>query len=80
MAARTMFRVWAMFIRSPVPYGPPVQPVFTSHTGTSNRSRRSISMWAYSPGWRGRNGAPKPAENVAVGSFTPISVPASFAV
>ena len=32
-AARTMFRVWSMFIRSPVPYGPPVQPVFTSQTG-----------------------------------------------
>ena len=75
-----MFRVWAMFIRSPVPYGPPVQPVFTSQTGTSSRSSRSISCRAYSPGWRGRNGAPKPAENVAVGSLTPISVPASLAV
>ena len=39
-----------------------------------------MSCWAYSPGWRGRNGAPKPAENVAVGSLTPTSVPASFAV
>ena len=34
-AARTIARVWSMFIRSPVPYGPPVQPVFTSQTGTS---------------------------------------------
>ena len=39
-----MFRVWSMFIRSPVPYGPPVQPVFTSQTGTSYCSRRSISI------------------------------------
>ena len=37
-------------------------------------------MCAYSPGWRGRNGAPKQAENVAVGSLTPTSVPASLAV
>ena len=80
IAARTMFRVWSMFMRWPTPYGPPVQPVFTSQTGTSSFSRWSISMWAYSPGWRGRNGAPNPAENVADGSMTPISVPASLAV
>ena len=79
-AARTIVRVWLMFIRSPVPYGPPVQPVLTSQTGTSWRARRSISIAAYSPGWRGMNGAPKQAENVAWGSFTPTSVPASFAV
>ena len=30
-AARTIDRVWLMFMRSPVPYGPPVQPVLTSH-------------------------------------------------
>ncbi len=69
-----------MFIRSPVPYGPPVHPVFTSQTGTSQRSRRSTSIAAYSPGWRGMNGAPKQAENVAFGSRTPTSVPASLAV
>ena len=79
-AARTIDRVWAMFIRSPVPYGPPVQPVLTSQTGTSSRSRRSISMCAYSPGWRGMNGAPKHAEKVAFGSLIPTSVPASLAV
>ena len=38
-AARTIDRVWSMFIRSPVPYGPPVQPVLTSQTGTSSRSQ-----------------------------------------
>ena len=75
-----MFLVWLMFIRCPVPYGPPVQPVLMSQTGTSYASRRSISMWAYSPGWRGRNGWPKPAEKVALGSITPTSVPASLAV
>ena len=46
MAARTMYRVWSMFIRSPMPYGPPVQPVFTSQTGTPNCSRRSMSIAA----------------------------------
>ena len=46
MAARTMFRVWVMSIRVPVPYGPPVQPVFTSQTGTSYCSRRSMSRCA----------------------------------
>ena len=69
-----------MFIRSPVPYGPPVQPVFTSQARTPYAARRSASIAAYSPGWRGMNGAPKQAENVACGSLTPISVPASFAV
>ena len=39
-----------------------------------------MSIAAYSPGWRGMNGAPKQAENVAFGSLTPTSVPASFAV
>ena len=69
-----------MFIRSPVPYGPPVQPVFTSQTVASWAASRSVSIVAYSPGWRGMNGAPKQAENVADGSFTPTSVPASLAV
>ena len=69
-----------MSIRSPVPYGPPVQPVLTSQTRASCRASRSVSIRAYSPGWRGMNGAPKQAENVAFGSFTPTSVPASLAV
>ena len=69
-----------MSIRSPVPYGPPVQPVFTSHAGAACSSRRSPSIRAYSAGRRGMNGAPKQAEKVAVGFVTPISVPASFAV
>jgi hypothetical protein len=69
-----------MFIRWPVPYGPPVQPVFTSQARTPWRSSRSVSIAAYSAGWRGMNGAPKQTENVAFGSLTPISVPASLAV
>ena len=49
-AARTNCRVCAMFMRCPMPNGPPVQPVFTSQTGTSWRSRRS-------PAWlRSRSG------------------------
>ncbi len=41
---------------------------------------RSPSIRAYTPGWRGRNGAPKQAEKVADGSVTPFSVPATLAV
>ena len=39
-----------------------------------------MSIAAYTPGWRGMNGAPKQALNVAFGSLTPTSVPASLAV
>ena len=49
-AARTIDRVWAMFIRSPLPYGPPVQPVLTSQTWASCAASRSVSIRAYSPG------------------------------
>jgi hypothetical protein len=31
-AAVIIARVWAIFMRLPTPYGPPVQPVLTSHT------------------------------------------------
>ena len=58
-AARTIARVWLMFIRSPVPYGPPVQPVLTSQTGTSQRARRSTSRAAYSPGVAGHERRPE---------------------
>src|SRR5574341_1165160 len=37
-------------------------------------------MSAYTCGWSGRNGAPKHAENVSLGSVTPRSVPATLAV
>ena len=77
---RSIARVYLSFMRSPMPYGPPVQPVFTSHTrepcfvSFSPRSREYVS------GGSGRNGAPKHTENVASGSVTPRSVPATFAV
>ena len=70
----------ASFIRVPTPGGPPVQPVFTSHTGTLCRSNRSPSKSAYRFGGSGRNGAAKQVLNVASGSVTPPSVPATFAV
>ena len=75
-----MFRVWAMFIRWPMPYGPPVQPVFTSQTGTSNLLQavhqhvRVLARVA-----RQERGA-EPGGERADGSLTPISVPASLAV
>src|SRR4051812_44440382 len=79
-AARTIARVYESFIREPVPYGPPVQPVLTSHTFAPCFAIRSPSIRAYTPGCMGRNGAPKQAEKVADGSVTPRSVPATLAV
>src|SRR5262245_5146356 len=75
-----MARVYLIFMRVPVPYGPPVHPVFTSHTFASCRAIRSPSIAAYRLGASGRNGAPKQVLNVAFGSVTPFSVPATFAV
>src|SRR5260370_6146911 len=63
-----------------MPYPPPVQPVLTSHTRASCARILTASNSAYLLGCHTRNGPPKHAENVAVGSFTPISVPATFAV
>lgn len=59
---------------------PPVQPVFTSQHVVVFCLRRSSSMLAYTVARRGMNGAPKHAEKVGVGSVTPSSVPATFAV
>ena len=47
---------------------------------TKSRSSRSPNNVAYRIGGSGRNGAPKQAENVALGVVTPRSVPASLAV
>ena len=41
---------------------------------------RSPSCLAYTFGFSGRNGAPKQVLNVALGSVTPFSVPATLAV
>src|SRR5215213_3487162 len=78
--AATAARVRPIGIRFPVPYGPPVQPVLTSQTCDPCRSNRSPNRLAYRIGGSGRNGAPKHAENVALGVVTPRSVPATFAV
>ena len=76
----TIARVWAIFMRWPTPYGPPLQPVLTSHTATSWRAIRSPSSLAYTVGESAMKGAPKQALNVAWGSVTPFSVPATLAV
>ena len=69
-----------MLIRLPTPKEPPVHPVFTSHTRAWCRAILSPSIRAYRLGCSGRNGAPKQVLNVAFGSVTPFSVPATFAV
>src|SRR5438128_4866267 len=79
-AARTIARVWESRMRWPAPYGPPVHPVFTSQHCTPCRAILSPSRDAYTFALSGRNGAPKQVENVALGSVTPRSVPATFAV
>ena len=60
--------------------GPPVQPVFTSHTLTSDPSSLRASMSAYTRGRMGMKGAPKHGLKVATGSTIPLSVPATLAV
>src|SRR5689334_25156861 len=67
-------------MRLPTPYGPPVHPVFTNHTRDWCRAIFSPSILAYRLGGSGRKGAPKHVLNVAFGSVTPFSVPATFAV
>src|SRR6185503_10601724 len=67
-------------MRLPTPCGPPVQPVLTSHTREPYFAMRSPSCFAYTLGLSGRNGAPKHVLKVALGSVTPVSVPATFAV
>src|SRR5207302_2568229 len=79
-AARTVARVRPRRIRSPTRYGPPVQPVFTSQHCTPCCAIFSPKSEAYTLGARGRNGAPKQVEKVALGSVTPRSVPATLAV
>ena len=67
-------------MRAPTPYGPPDQPVLTSQVWAPCLRSLSASSSAYLVGCQTRNGPPKHAENVASGSFTPTSVPATFAV
>src|SRR5699024_7553782 len=79
-ASETILRVYFKFIRSPTPYSPPVQPVFTRYTDTSCLSINSPSLSAYTDACNGKNGAPKQVENTGSGVVTPRSVPASFDV
>src|SRR5881227_4311419 len=79
MASR-MARVWASLIRFPVPWAPPLQPVLTSQTRALYCFIFAASNSAYLLGCQTRNGPPKHGENVADGSFTPSSVPATLAV
>ena len=78
--ARTIARVWAMEMRWPMPCEAPTRPVLRIQTWALWRVTRSISMFAYVAGGSTRNGAAKQVLNVASGSVTPRSVPATFAV
>src|SRR5262249_55140790 len=78
--ASTMARVWTSLIRLPVPCAPPLQPVFTSPTRALCCFILAARSSAYLLGCHTRNGPPKQGENVAEGSLTPTSVPATFAV
>src|SRR5436190_18280364 len=75
-----MARVFASLMRFPVPKAPPLQPVFTSHTRAPCFFIFAASSSAYLFGCQTRNGPPKHGENVADGSFTPTSVPATLTV
>jgi hypothetical protein len=72
--------VYANLNLDPVPYGPPVHPVFNNQTSDLCVAIRSRSISAYRIGGRGMNGPPKHAEKFGIGSVTPASVPASFHV
>src|SRR5690606_12154419 len=78
--ASMIARVYFSLMREPVPYGPPVQPVLTSQVCAPCLRSFSASISAYFVGCHTRNGPPKHGENVGSGSFTPTSVPATFAV
>src|SRR6476620_10712874 len=75
-----MARVFFKLMRLPTPYPPPPQPVLTSQTRALCFCILSASSSAYLLGCQTRNGPPKHGENVADGSFTPTSVPATLAV
>src|SRR5688572_14798245 len=79
-AAATIFLVCDSFMRLPVPYAPPLQPVLISHTFDLCSWSKLPSISAYLVGCHTRNTAPKHALKVACGSVTPRSVPATLAV
>src|ERR1043165_2295568 len=65
---------------SPPPGPPPLQPVLTSQTRALCCFILAAKSSAYLLGCQTRNGPPKQGENVADGSLTPTSVPATLAV
>src|SRR3954451_6197020 len=67
-------------MRAPVPAAPPLQPVLTSQTLAPCALIFAASNSAYLLGCQTRKGPPKQGENVACGSVTPTSVPATLAV
>ena len=67
--------------RDPIPYGPPVHPVFTRKTFEPYDSTLFIKRSAYTPAGLGKKGAPKHVENVVpIDSVDPTSVEPTFAV
>ena len=78
--ALTQARVVAIDMRLPTPYGPPDQPELTKKACDPCFSNFCCSKSAYRVGCNVIKAAPKHVENVAVGSLTPRSVPATFAV
>src|SRR2546430_16459760 len=79
-AVGTCVRVSPGGIRRLTPYGPPLQPVFTSQHCTPCCAIFSPRSDAYTLGLSGRNRAPKQAEKVAFGSVKARPGPATLAV
>ena len=69
-----------MLMRLPTPYGPPDHPVLTRYTTVLCSAMRLPSSPAYTDAGLGMNGAAKHSEKTALGSFIPLSVPASLLV
>ena len=63
-----------------VPYFPETQPVLIKYACVPCSSTFFPKISAYFVGWTDKKAWPKHGENVAVGSVTPSSVPATFAV
>ena len=79
--ALMILRVVGILNRSPVPCGPPVQPVFTRQTFDPKDSIRFINKSAQTPAGLGKKGAPKQVEKVdSIADVEPTSVEPTFAV
>ena len=80
MAALSRFLVQLILIRLLASAPPAIQPVLINQHLALFSLIFFESKSAYVLGCLGMNGAPKQVENVAWGSVTPISVPATLAV